>query len=124
MSRNQRQSDAVPAAIQQALDRGLAHQFAAYIRRHQERYRFPEIGGAVTLAGLCRRFRVSQAVARRAIASVPFLAVSEYAYRPTSRRDSVPLDSPEAGEILVASFLPQHWPEAPWGRRIVVLLEE
>lgn len=124
MTRRQAQTTvAAPPAVQRVLDRGLAAQFAAYIRRQRERNRFPHTGSEVTLAGLCRRFRVSQAVARRVIASVNFLAVSEYAYRPTGGHRAVPLNSRAAAQMLVASFLPQHWTDAPWGLRLVVLLD-
>lgn len=107
-----------PPEIQKVIDRGMAEEIAAYVTRRNDRARTKE----ATLADVCKRFSINQKTALRIIEGNPDkLMLSEFAYRSASREAE---QRQNWGEMLFAAFYPQHWPDAPLGRRLVCVARQ
>jgi hypothetical protein len=96
--------------IQAVIDKGKAEEFAGYISRFNER-RLPR---KATLGNVCARFRMNQIEAKRIIDGADFLVLSFFAYKPP--------EGTSMAEIMMASWHPVEWPDAPDSRRLVMTI--
>ena len=109
-----------PPEIQKVIDQGTAKEIAAYITKRNER-RKGEAIKETTLTDVCKRFRLRQADAMRIIEdNSDVLMLSEFAYKPADKSAE---DQQDWGKMLLAAFHPQHWANAPLGKRLVYVVE-
>jgi hypothetical protein len=99
-------------SVQSVLDKYHAEQIAAYVSRRNKNY--PR--NLTTLRRICVRFRMRQCDVIRIIDSVDYLILSEFSYAP-------PKENATWGEAMVATWFPGINPDAPFGNRLVSVID-
>lgn len=108
----------LPAACYAGARLAVAQMYAGELRAYIERRaaRGSGVRPEVTVAELCRRFRLTIPDLLECIMASSDLVVSSYAYLP-------PPKTANWSTVLIYSFVPALAPDAPVGRRIVMVID-